>query len=1130
MLVLVAVLAIALGGPEPARPRPVESAAPEKEQTAASSAGTPDEPPANGPLVEGPRTKAFFEKIGRELPGVGEIGGRIYWDGGDGVRVPIPGTRLGNPVFETEIGLLEVDASLAEWAPADMGPSLRRLVAIARGAGLGTTDVARDSGFLLDHDLLFGFHLSSNETMVVAGGVARREALADRGVDSDKATLRAAVARFHREIESSALGSISRAALLDLVDRLDDRDAEEEELDLVRPSFARKLVRRGWLTALADLAKIESARAVESAVVEMMKLQPTIAYRGEGLEFVKSQDALGHRSWFLRTPERTGYAVEAHQPYYHSKARKALESEGRLVVLLRPGVDPRTSNEFADRIVEARLHHGRTVLARWTAEEGFRAEQASWRVVAPELPDRGTTRNWFPPHIMVTDLQHDPILLLTAHGSIAPPRRPDADEAERFLSEAAKVLVDPAHLDLFGEHLFTYVYDSPDTAVPLLVGNRTHSGEIHQTAEQSMLTAVGGVCRGDCDDLAEVYTDLLRRQGKLAHVIGVPGHAASGYCEKSADGWHTYILQTGPALEFVDSTVAGSLKKCWESFEAGDQFDPNAITVLLRFDGENTRKHFSLGCRIFEDPVYATTMIDVQQGWHEGTYHQSIQKVERLVAAGDDQVSTYKELSGLHARIGEDDRAVEYDEKAFEKTTDPAGRIERAIDLVGTYFSAGQTEKGRALAGRILDELIPRAGSTIGVVQGLRIHLDLLEALMRRATDLAGDLLVSRLAETMERLILSSAQQAASGAISREEWGHTPESRILDTFTSDVLDLLSGLDRERTGPLYQALLDLLEPYYAYVAIFDAADPQSVMEPYSRIARFYEVSLGEAELEARVEAASYPGSLPPDHWRRSTGEDQVRRDLPWIKVSVRYWCNLLFRAVGDLSGDEVDAGRIRHLHGRMTEALAAGRRIDALDMQNETMAMLGDILAALALEDEAAIRKQFRFVREKNDRARREMTATYVGKFAKAVSPDAFGRIFAAWSEELGNKPQYFQIAWQAATTGASDQALIVARTAVERFPDDPGFAAEYAYLKKKFGKCGQRGEGTSPSPRRNSPITKDPGWARTHAWRSPRGRRGARDAPCPGWMNTPQGCSISTVRSWPGRILEPSPRPRDRQR
>ena len=225
--------------------------------------------------------------------------------------------------------------------------------------------------------------------------------------------------------------------------------------------------------------------------------------------------------------------------------------------------------------------------------------------------------------------------LVTQTGVVRPARSGARADAEAFYAAAVEALPDAAHLDLIGEYLLVYAYDSPDPRFPALLGTHAVSGDIHQTAAQTLATTTGGMMRGDCDDLSELDQEIALRQGRNAQMIGLPAHAALAWAMQNGDGsWLTYILQTGQPLAFPGATLPDSLELTYKSFGSSELFDRTKLEILLRFSGENTRSSWYLSWRIFKDPAYARTMIDVQRDWHFQTYQRAIVKMTRARRLG----------------------------------------------------------------------------------------------------------------------------------------------------------------------------------------------------------------------------------------------------------------------------------------------------------------------------------------------------------------------------------------------------------------------------------------------------------------------------------------------------------------
>jgi hypothetical protein len=96
----------------------------------------------------------------------------------------------------------------------------------------------------------------------------------------------------------------------------------------------------------------------------------------------------------------------------------------------------------------------------------------------------------------------------------------------------------------------------------------------------------------------------------------------------------------------------------------------------------------------------------------------------------------------------------------------------------------------------------------------------------------------------------------------------------------------------------------------------------------------------------------------------------------------------------------------------------------------------------------------RQVRARNDRRERLELASWIAAAARSMPLDWYRQVLEMYRAELNYKPMYFWIAWSAAVSGAEPQALLTARMAAREFPGDADFAAEYAYMRRRFGARG----------------------------------------------------------------------------
>ena len=788
------------------------------------------------------------------VPGLVERAGKAMWIGDD-PTLAYQVTAIdkdGNAIVTTDIGPLTVARKLLVDNRTDAIAALPALIAHAKGAQITS------AGLLLREGILTGLHLFSAQTLVLTEGVLKRQDLAAKTEQraGDQTKVAEAATIIEKALATSAFDEPGRRSLLDVLHKLSKADSNEQ-VDEVTPAFARRLVRGGWLRKLMP-DQAAAVAALEQAISAAEKFQPVMLYEGTGLKLAEVSDAFNRTNrWILTTPTRVAYVQPHEEPLYYW----ALGEPGpTLAVDLPPGSDPTAVNET---VLGVRLFQGSTLLASWK-KSGFTANRETWRQAYPGKPHKGVDPNSvvdvMPPHMVLTGLNGDIVGLYTAHGVVHPPKDGSTQDAERFLAEAAKSLPDPAHLDLIGQYVLAYVYDSPDSRFPFLVGNRQVKSDIHQTALQTIATATCGMIRGDCDDLSELYQTIAERQGRTAHVLSLPQHAAMAFAEKKEDGnWHTYLLQTGPALEFTDAKLETALEKLYKSFDEGETFDPNGLGLLLRFSGENTRGPWRLSWRIFSEPEYAKTMIDVQRDWHYQTYQRGIAKMKKLIAGGDDDNANYRELSGLYGFTGQYDLAVDYHRQAIERTTDPENRLSLSVELVQHLFDSKQDEKARAAALDVLDKQLPKLKKDPAFKEKIaqtqaQVGLELAAALVHgKAYDLALRALKDTQLDDMAAKITQVGEWLNSPKFNQRAWDNAPQllgmRRLFLMYTGIAIEVLDGIPQDEltTNTDLQLLARSLQDWLTTIAFHDIDEPEDSLSRYSIAGRFYGAMLGEDNL-------------------------------------------------------------------------------------------------------------------------------------------------------------------------------------------------------------------------------------------------------------------------------------------
>lgn len=958
----------------------------------------------------------------------------------------------GDGALVTAAGLVRLDPAYAGSDDQALVTALAALVEHATAAGLRSDDRT----WLFRPSLMVGPYLAASDALVVAAGALVDD---DEVVAIDDGALKAAITSAAAALgpDLARLEPVARRSVEETLDLLDD-EGLGMGLDEVTPDFARRVVRHGWLQEV--LPPGPRVDALAQAVADAMAVRARRRFTGPGLEVVIANNVFGQELKAFRSDQGVRVSLPMPIPMFHWPLQKRGGFDDALVVVdLAPDTDPYAIATIDPAtITQAILYHDESELARWSPETGLVVDDKRWRAVVRAKGrdlDGDVVADYLPPHLVIASPVGDILAIAVPSGLLIPPRDGTRAEGERFIADAARLLPDAAHLDLITQYLFKYVYDSPDPGTPGLMGSERLKGEIHQTAWQTLASAAGGVCRGDCDDLSELFEHIVDRQGKTSHVISLPQHAALAWAEQRGDRWHTYVMQTGPTLEFVADELPESLRKAYTSFDASEIFDPNGLGLLLRFSGENTRSAWRLSWRIFSEPDYAATMIDVQKDWHYQTYLQAIEKMLRMIEEGDEDTANFRELSGLYSFTGQYDKAAQYHQWAIERTTEADSRLFMNLELVGHLLEAGREEEAETLATRLLDEDVPALASDLGPVT-VQVGLDLARALAAgHRWELAGRALAELTGDFVGPLTDNLANWSRN-SFDQRSWDLNAQiagpRRLLHQHAGMCLAIVSagGLERIVGKPAHTDSWAATETWLAAIAFNDSADPSGRAMAYAQAGIAGIAIFGEERFLAMLTATSLPvAASRADHRKRQPGTAQLVSDLPWIKASVPFWTGLLAQAY-ERQVETVDRERLQMLAGHLRTAIDATRALDETDAQLESQVFFGRLAAAIALEDPAEIRDLLTVVAAKNDKNLRDRSAMMIGDMARTCTEAWFDQILDAWVDLVDYKPKYLWIAWRAALNRAESAALKVAEVAAERFADDPAFVAEERFMRELF--------------------------------------------------------------------------------
>lgn len=978
---------------------------------------------------------------------VEESQGKLQWGKGKNrfVVVAVDGVgKAAAPQVETPIGRVTINPRMADQKDLDAADLLARCLVQAQTANL---KAPTDKPAELRPSLLLGHHLRIDEVRVLPEDVLRASKV---GQDRSKETqaLVAAAQALGKELDKTSLEPLAQSCVQHLLGQLDGK-AGNPGGEEINPGFARQVVAAGWLEQM--LGERPAIKAVRQALSQAMAMQDIDTLTGTRLKIRHFADAWGQDGYLHEDGTVVRLALHPPVPMYIGP------TSGWVLVDLPNGTDPIKDPSAVAKATAIRLVLDQE-LASWKPPADFKAETTVWRQVFGQRP--GRIANYFPPHIAVPDLHGNLVGVIVPKGMVKPPAAATPAAAEAFLDQAAKLLPDGAHLDLVAQYFLKYVFDSPDTAMPMMIGNKENKGDIHQTAVQTVSSVCGGVFRGDCDDMAELAQDLLIRQGKLAHVISLPAHAACAWAEKKTDGWHVMLLQTGPAVEVSAPELPKALEAIYRGSDSTQAFDPNGLGLLLRFSGENTRGAWRLGWRIFQDKNYAETMIDVQKDWHFQTYLQGIRKMEKLIAAGDKDTANFRELAGLFNFTGQYAKAAEYEQKALELTPEATSKVMIKGEIVHHLFKAGKNDAAR----KILDELLTKDLKDEGLKKALG------EGIIELALEAAGYLAdggpvdqagrvfrESNLLTIAQRMVLQLNTLIDRGTHQQEIWNQHPQLKTLRRILMRIAMVSLGV-LERAEPAARkdnadlaALAKLVDDWAKKVAMADLDDAGDIPLHWGMVGRL--MALSDPDFLTKVETAALPTTNERvDHVKIAA--DPIAR-LGWIKASPSFWATSLSTVVedhGNTPPRPADRTLVKRLAKGLEEADKAAQNLKLVNPQVLHQTAIARLQVALLLDDGKMLHEQLKMVKKKNDKRLRDDATQAIGDCSIHLSEASFDKALKAWQEDIDYKPKYFWIAWRAALQGAAKAALKTAELAAKRFKDDSDFVDEYTFMKELFGR------------------------------------------------------------------------------
>ncbi len=657
----------------------------------------------------------------------------------------------------------------------------------------------------------------------------------------------------------------------------------------------------------------------------------------------------------------------------------------------------------------------------------------------------------FPLHVLERDDQGDPVTLATLSGTVKSPNFSPARFAgpealrraeDEWLDSTARTLATPGELGLIFHQFFRYCSDSPLPELPNLIGSHFGLSDTHQTVYQSLERRWVGRLIGDCDDLAEFFQVLTRKQGKLSHVMQLPGHAAAGYVERTGPGktgdYRFIVLQTGPVLQFTAASLNEVVEDAYHSFDRGEgisHMTPDAVPLLLRFANEETRTPFVLSARIYEDAEYADTMIRVQGYWHENVYSAAIKVMEEMVG-NDPEIGSIKELGSLYERVGMYRKSDELRRRELELVkNNQQAAISTLLEIAQLHFQDKDKEKALAALGdmeaRMLDMIrrddaqefframtfrsfwamyLSRLGQPARAWNLVKYDANA----TKRQLGQVADPVLRTMVMIYDRMMMKKA--ASGGTLSREDEAAAREVRreLEDAF----------------GRGY------FKPDDAY---------NNIIGRYFVMGRFAVSDAGRAAGIARLLAdGPYPDG-PRDQTKRGRGVDD--EDWKWFRISPQ-----LYLALGQEMLDQDEYPELYEPAGAkplLEAVIRAAKKGTGLgsDVAGEDDVVQSEMALSFLNRDLAAFKRCLATVKEKDYSSLYDEAAMTFGLQCGLIPTADFPAWIDAFRQFFPGSQHYFKVVYRALDKENYDHALLMAEATAKFFPDNELLRKEAEFVR-----------------------------------------------------------------------------------
>ncbi len=818
--------------------------------------------------------------------------------------------------------------------------------------------------------------------------------------------------------------------------------------DFLPGPFCRQAVARGYIKKNApELAKrlVAERAAYRTAYKAITRFYPNLtgqADAGDELEWGRNTDGRG--LWRIHDAKAgtTTFALRHSAPQFPSQFFVHTVFSGK------HSSWPVMESPKAVHMV----HQSIGKVASWDPEsDKLVFEKTRWRLAA-ELDNMRSLKahfgrpEWrFPPHVLLTDSLGNALGLVTPAGRLDMPEFGKRKGAARrkaqdaFIDKCAKTLKSAGELHLLFKYFVKYTYDSPLTAYPFLIGDKQNTGDVHQDAYQTLDRKIAGRFIADCDDLAEFYQAITRRQKRLSFVLGRPSHAICGFVEKKGGDYLFTSVDTGPPRQFRAKKLDEVIEAGFATFDQQrtEAFDASSICFLLRFAGEQTRTPYFLGTRMFVDPAYAKTLIRVQRDWHFAYIASGRDTMKEMVKRDTDPATIF-ELAALYRELGEWPLAIKWTKTGIAKLSpeDVKGRLTENLRLARYLERSGNRKAATQLmieTGGKIDKAAAAAGPKAIRYAGLRFSA----AGMLRALDRPWA--AWKVAEPATRALVRAGRLGGNNVTG------------LATILLSMRDMERGGRKLSKGETTAAkeLDGLLEQHFATRHFKERDTFGDHMDKYADLAIFYAARKGRAyALQRLLAAGPYPSTKRAHHLRGAALTGLEDEDWKWIRVSIH--------AYNHFFGVALDA-RKPAAERRTAEAVKVLAALEKAVPEIRKHGALGGLeFAILSMQvrrdaitkNWAGLEKSFQLMKKRNWGQLYRMMARSLGDASAYMTDAEFEEQFRKFCDQSPPLPHYFRAAYAALGEKRYGAAERAARITAERFPAEAAVQREYKLLKE----------------------------------------------------------------------------------